>query len=241
MLLSVVIPAFNEEKRLPPTLTHVLQYFYKYPVEFEIVVVDDGSTDKTPEIVKQFAREEKRIKLLKLKLNYGKGYAVRQGMLLANGDIRLFMDADNSTTIDHFQYMQVLFNNGCDVVIGSRREEDAEGAAQVIKQSFVKRYMGHLGNKFVRFVTGLPFYDTQCGFKAFTKEAANTIFKELRTKRWAFDVEVLMLARKSSFKIGVIPVKWKNDPLTKVRIFDYFRTLIDVVIIAENLKISNKS
>ncbi len=237
--LSVIIPAYNEEKRIKNTLEDVQRWIKERKIDAEVIIVNDGSLDNTLKVLKEF--EEKSIfKVISYEKNMGKGYAVKEGMLNARGKIRLFMDADNSTTIDHFDLMLPFFEKGYDVVIGSRHKKDAKGAMQVKKQFFVKRFIGKAGNLLVRTLLDIPFYDTQCGFKAFTDKSAIMLFGNLKTYGWAFDMEILYMAMKMNFKIGVIPVKWYNKEGSKVKFFDYLKTLSDVLRIRFGLHLREK-
>src|SRR5688572_12320893 len=197
IFLSVVIPAYNEEKRLPHTLRAVLAYLKKQSYEWEIAIVDDGSTDGTAAFVKEVMQSEPRIKLLQYGENHGKGYAVRYGMTRVTGKYRLFMDADNSTTIDHFEKFLPYFEQGYDVVIGSR---DIEGADIAIHQALWKEKLGDLGNIWIRFWAVRGIRDTQAGFKVFADYAATAVFPYLTLDRWAFDVEALGVAQRKGFK-----------------------------------------
>ena len=222
--LSVIIPAYNEEKRISKTLLAIDQYLQKQPFEYEILVVSDGSTDKTAEIVADFERSIKNLKLVDNKDNHGKGWVVRQGMLTSLGQIRLFMDADNATTLEHFDKMKPYFEQGSDVVIGSRDVGDAKGAKQAVPQSWLKRQLGNFGNLLIQIFAVWGVWDTQCGFKAFSERATKDIFSKGKIDRWGFDIEALALARKLKYKIEIIPVYWINDPNSKVNLRGYLMT-----------------
>ena len=181
--LSVVVPAYNEEARIGRTLTSIHSYLEQKPFDWEILVVLDGATDGTLDIVTQFAEGKNGIRWIDRKQNRGKGYTVREGLLATNGQYRLFTDADNSTDMSHFDKMQPLLEHGYDVVIASRDGKDAEGAQQATPQSFFKRVLGNLGNLVVQALTVPGIWDTQCGFKAFSAEATQTIFP-LTSRRW---------------------------------------------------------
>lgn len=237
--LSVIIPAYNEAQRIEKTVSHVLEWLKDSQTTFEVIVVDDGSVDNTGEVLKKFEGAD-GFKVISYRQNMGKGYAVKVGMLKATGKIRLFMDADNSTTIEHFDLMLPFFERGYDVVIGSRHEKDAKGAMQIRPQIFVKRWLGKAGNLLIRKVLDLPFHDTQCGFKAFTDKSAVLLFSDLKTYGWAFDMEILRKARLSGLKIGVIPVKWYDKKGSKVRPIDYFKTLVDAFKIRKITEVYNE-
>lgn len=233
--LSVIIPAYNEEKRISNTLLDVDKYLSKQDYSYEIIVVSDGSKDKTAAIVNKFSDLIKNLRLIDNKENHGKGWVVRQGLLEAKGRYRLFMDADNATTIDHFEKMIPLFKQGFKVVIGSRDKKDAPGAKQAVAQSFLKRQLGNFGNILIQLLAVSGIWDTQCGFKAFTNKATNDIFERCLIDRWGFDIEALAIARKLDYKIGIIPVNWVNDPESKVSLKGYLNTFRELFKIKWNL------
>jgi dolichyl-phosphate beta-glucosyltransferase len=234
MYLSVIIPAYNEEKRLPKTLAEIDKYLRKQIYAYEIIVVDDGSKDKTVEVVKGLIPKIKNLRVAGYKINQGKGYAVRFGMLKAEGDYRLFADADNSTSIDQAEKMWPEFEKGYDIVIGSR---DMEGAVLDPPQPFLRKMI--LGKGF-RLLTQIicgtwGILDTQCGFKCFTKRAAEDIFPKCKINRFAFDPEILMIAKKLGYKIKEIPVYWRNDPESKVKFKSIIKMGLDLLKIRRNL------
>jgi len=233
--LSVIIPAYNEEKRISNTLLAVDHYLSKQDYSYEIVVVNDGSKDKTAQIVEKFSGLINNLRLIDNKKNHGKGWVVKQGMLKANGKYRLFTDADNATTIDHFEKMIPLFKKGNKVVIGSRDKKDAKNAKQAIPQSFLKRQLGNLGNILIQIVAVSGIWDTQCGFKAFTAKAAQDIFSRCLIDRWGFDIEAMALARKLNYRIGIIPVYWVNNPDSRVSWKGYLNTFRELFKIKLNL------
>ena len=169
-------------------------------------------------------------------VHHGKGFTVKEGMLRAAGRIRLFTDADNSTDIAHFEKMKPFFNEGYDVVIASRNSGDATGAEEAVPQTWYKRWTGRLGNHIVQLLVVPGIWDTQCGFKAFRGEVAERIFSQTTIEGWAFDIEVLALARAANYKIGMIPAYWVNDPRSHVRPFDYLRVLRDTLKVRANLR-----
>ena len=233
--LSVIIPAYNEEKRITKTLNAISSYLQKQPYTYEVIVVVDGAKDGTADIARDFTVQIPNLKVIDRKKNMGKGYSVKEGMLAAKGKIRLFTDADNSTDISYFEKMKPMFDNGSDVVISSRDSKDAPGAGQEVPQSFVKRMMGNMGNLYIQIIAVPGIWDTQNGFKAFRDYAAEKIFSVSRVNRWAFDVEALALAKKYDYKIGIIPVHWRNDPYSHVSMMSYFKVLFDVFKIRLNL------
>ncbi len=235
MKLSVIIPAYNEEGRLPKTLREIDKYLSRQSYDSEIIVVSDGSKDRTGEVTEEMMGEIGNLRLIDEKENRGKGYGVRRGMLAAKGDYRLFTDADNSTSIDHVEKMWPLFEKGYDVVIGTRDSRDDKEAKQAVSQSAWKRFLGDLGNIGVQVLAVWGIWDTQCGFKAFSRKAAENIFKRCKIDRWAFDVEVLALARKLGYKIGIAPIYWINSPESKVKLKGYIQFFKELLRIKWNL------
>lgn len=229
--LSVIIPAYNEENRLPKTLKAVDEYLRKQSYEYEVLVVNAGSTDRTKEVVQNATLTVRNLNIMDVE-NRGKGYAVRQGMLQARGQYRMFMDADNATTVDHVEKMWPEFEKGYDVVIGSR---DMKGAVIAVPQVWWRRRLGDVFNLIVQLSSGLwGMWDTQCGFKGFTRKAAEEIFVKCTINRWAFDVEVLMLAKKMGFRIKEVPVTWVNDPYSRVTFSGMVKMLLEVLQISIN-------
>lgn len=210
-MLSIIIPAYNEERRIGRTLEKIISFLDSKKYKYEIIVVDDGSKDRTREVVKRF----RRVKLNEKRRNRGKGYSVRQGMIAAEGDYLLFSDADLSTPIEEIEKMMRLIN-AYDVVIGSRT---IKGADVQVKQPFYREYMGKIFNLFVQVLAIKGIKDTQCGFKLFTRRAAKKIFPKQRIKGFGFDVEILYIAKKKGFRIEQVPVIWRNDENTKVSAF----------------------
>lgn len=223
--LSVIIPAFNEAERLPSTLTDIDNYLSTSKYSYEIIVVDNSSTDSTPEIVKRFMHPIKYLRLIECKVQ-GKGDAVRKGILDAKGQFILFTDADNSTSIKQFSKMIPYFQEEFDVVIGSRA---IQGAKLDPPQLWYRRFAGNIGNLFIQTLLLPGIWDTQCGFKAFTRATALKIFPLLKINKFGFDVEVLALARKFGYKIKEIPVVWVDKPFSRVKASDYFQVLLDVI------------
>ena len=231
--LSVVIPAYNEEKRIPKTLAEIDKYLRKQDYDYEILVVNDGSKDKTVEVVENLKSQISNLKITGYEKNRGKGYAVRFGMLEAKGDYRLFTDADNSTSIDQIEKIWPEFEKGFDVVIGSR---DIKGSILDPPQPFLRKIILGEGFKLYRkIIIGLwGIEDTQCGFKCFTKKAAENIFPKCQIDRFAFDPEILVIAKKLGYKIKEIPVYWKNDPESKIKLKSIFKMALDLIKIKIN-------
>jgi dolichyl-phosphate beta-glucosyltransferase len=233
--LSVIIPAYNEEERLPETLRQALDYLASEPYSAEIIVVNDGSTDATEKLVRGWPRGPIPVRLLNhpMRSNRGKGASVRLGMLEGCGDFRLFMDADNSTTLDQVSRFWHSFGQGYDVVIGSRK---MKGAQIAVRQHWVKELAGRLGNLVIRNLAVPNISDTQAGFKMFTRSSAEKIFPLLTIDRWGFDVEVLAIAAHLGYRIKEVPIRWINDRGSKVRTSAYFQVLAEVWRIRGNLK-----
>jgi len=232
MYLSVIIPAYNEEKRLPKTLTEIDKYLSKQDYDYEIIVVNGGSTDKTAQIAENLKLKIANLKLIDNKENRGKGYVVRQGMLAAKGDYRVFTDADNSTSIDQVEKMWPEFEKGFDVVIGSR---DIKGAILDPPQPLQRRFTGEAFKLFRKIVIGFwGIQDTQCGFKGFTKEVVEKVFPKCVIDRFAFDPELLVLSQRQGYKIKEIPVYWKNDLESKVKLKSMIDMGIDLLRIRWN-------
>ncbi|MBI2888374.1 MAG: glycosyltransferase family 2 protein [Candidatus Liptonbacteria bacterium] len=215
--LSVIIPAYNEETRIPATLVAIDRYLRSAGFTYEIIVVNDGSTDGTSKVVLGMAETIPHLSLIDNAANKGKGGVVRQGFLAAHGVVRLFTDADNSTSVDQFQAMLPYFTGEekarCDVVIGSRA---ARGAKLDPPQPLFRRVAGKALNLFTQVVLLPGIWDTQCGFKAFTERAAREIFSKTCVNGWAFDVEALGLAKALGFRIKEVPVVWKNNAFSRV-------------------------
>ena len=230
--LSVIIPAYNEENRIEATLRSVNFYLSKQSYVYEIIVVSDGSKDRTVEITSRLSSEIPNLRFIDNKNNQGKGWAVRCGMLSARGKTRLFMDADNSTTVDQIEPMFSLLEDDFDLVIGSRR---VDGAAIAVHQSVFRERLGQIFNLVVRVITGLGINDTQAGFKAFTSGAAEKIFPLQTIREWAFDVELLVIAQKLRFSVKECPIVWRNDERSHVKLKGMIRMLLDLLKIRLNL------
>lgn len=232
--LSVVVPAYNEEQRIEKTVRRIAEFLAQKPFTYEILVVIDGSTDGTADVVKRVAAEIPHLRFIDRKVNRGKGATVVEGMRAAAGKIRLFTDADNSTDIAYFDAMRPLFDKGYEVVISTRNAWDAKGATQEISQAWHKRLMGMAGNIFIQLVAVRGIWDTQNGFKAFRDFAVDSIFSQLRIQGWGFDIEILALARALKYRIGIIPVHWRNDTMSHVRLSSYFEVLWQTVLVRWN-------
>ncbi len=227
--LSLIIPAYNEEERITESLIAMETYLQQQTYSWEMLIVIDGATDNTLQMVKTFAAAKPRIRWIDRQENHGKGYTVREGMLAARGQIRLFSDADNSTDMSHFDQMIPLFEKGADVVICSRDPKDASGAGQAVPQPLFKRFLGNSGNLFIQLVAVPGIWDTQCGFKAFTARAAEAIFPPARINGWGSDIEMLALARRFKYEIEIVPAHWIDQAGTHVRSIDYLGTLTEAL------------
>jgi dolichyl-phosphate beta-glucosyltransferase len=232
--LSVIVPAYNEAVRLPGTLRRLHEYLAARTFTYEIIVVLDGPTDNTRDVVHELNLA--KLKIIDRTVNRGKGYTVKEGMLNASGVIRLFSDADNSTDIAHLDAMKTLFDAGYDLVIASRHRKDAAAAVQTIPQAWYRRLFGHAGNAIVQLLAVPGIWDTQCGFKGFRGDVAERIFSRTTIDGWGFDIEVLALARAFKYRIGIIPAYWINDASSHFTGLDYWRVLGETLRIRYNLK-----
>ena len=210
---SIVIPAYNESARLRATIEKILAHMQAHGWDAEVLVVNDGSSDDTAAIVQSFAAQNRAVRLLQNPGNRGKGYSVRNGMLHANGEVILFSDADLSSPIEEADKLFSAIDAGADVAMGSRwlRVE-----LQTQRQPLHRQFYGRLFNLALRLILGLHYYDTQCGFKAFTRRAAHTIFPQQHIERWGFDPEILYLAQKFGLRVEEVPVKWAHREGTRL-------------------------
>ena len=211
---SIVIPAYNESARIRSTLDRVLAHIDQRGWSAEVLVVNDGSTDDTVQIIQHYAAQYPRLRLLENPGNRGKGYSVRNGMLHAGGEVLLFTDADLSSPIEEADKLFAVLTAGADVVMGSRW---LRAELQTERQPLHRQLFGRLFNFALRLILGLRYRDTQCGFKAFTRRAANLIFPRQHIERWGFDPEILFLARKFSLRIEEVPVLWAHREGTSIR------------------------
>jgi len=229
--LSIVIPAYNEEKRLPPTFDRIAAWIRASGVDAEIVVVDDGSTDGTARATSDFAARFPGVRLLSNGRNFGKGYSVRRGMLEARGRIALFTDADLSAPVEEAGKLLAALQTA-EVAFGSRA---LNRSLIFVHQSRLRELAGIVFNKFVKLVLWIPFVDTQCGFKAFRMDRARILFEQQRIERFGFDPELLYLARRHGLRTVEIPVRWAHDPHTKVNVYsDSVSMFLDLLVIRWN-------
>ena len=231
MFLSVVIPAYNEERRLPETLKKIREYLSLQDYSWEVIIVNDGSKDGTAYAVSTLIYQWPQFKLIDNPQNQGKGAVVRQGMLVSRGNWRLFMDADNSTDISEIEELWPETKD-CQVIAGSRylKKDSIK-----IKQPLIRRIVSRFGNWLIRILLGVNLKDTQCGFKLFSAKAAQEIFPKQTIMRWGFDIEILAIARKKGFKIKEVAVDWYDAEGSQVKKSATFKTLKELIIIKWNL------
>lgn len=233
MDLSIIIPAYNEEDRIKNTLLAIADYLAECKLNAEIIVVDDGSTDRTADVVSSKKEKIKYLKLVRYKKNMGKGYAIKKGVEEAAGEYILFTDADNSTPIEELGKLWNALGNHADMAIGSRY---LRNHSVKIKQPWYRIWIGRLGNLVIRLFLVSGVRDTQCGFKLFTRGAAREIFKRQQIHRFGFDMEALVIARELGYRVVEIPVSWFNSNESRLRpIRDSFKTLRELFEIKMNL------
>jgi dolichyl-phosphate beta-glucosyltransferase len=230
--LSIVIPAYNESARIGNALREVLACDAARGWQAEVLVVNDGSSDDTAEIVNSFAARHPRLRLIENPSNRGKGFSVRHGVLEARGEIILFTDADLSAPIIEAERLLGAIRNGADVAIGSRW---LDRSRQTIHQPLYRQFFGRCFNGVTRLIMRLPFADTQCGFKAFRRHAAHAIFQLQRIERWGFDPELLFIAIKRGYKVVEVPVTWGHDERSRISYLrDGMKMLEELVYIRWN-------
>ena len=230
--LSIVIPAYNESARIELTLDRVMECVEKQGWDAEVLVVDDGSTDATPKIVHAWMARYPRLHLIQNEGNRGKGYSVRNGLLQATGEVVMFTDADLSAPMEEADRLLAAIADGADVAIGSRWMDKTR---QTIHQPLYRKFFGRCFNWVTRVVMGLPFKDTQCGFKAFKRSVAQVIFRLQRIERWGFDPEILFIARKLGYDIREVPVTWGHDERSRMSYLkDGMKMLEEMAIIRGN-------
>lgn len=229
LFLSVIIPSYKEGERIGRTLLEIDKFLKAKDFPYEVIVIVDGSPDNTAEVARNYALQVANLRVIENPENHGKGYVVRQGLLEAKGKFRLFMDADGSTSITHWDAFYSEIQNGYDVVIGDR---DLPESHIQIHQAKYKEIMGDMGNWAIRIVLGLwHFADTQCGFKVLSAEAAEAVAKRMVVDRFGFDFELVKLSLALGFKVKNVPVRWMNEAGSTVTLFGpngYFQVLWDL-------------
>jgi dolichyl-phosphate beta-glucosyltransferase len=213
--LSVVIPAYNEEKRIGGSMEKIIRFLRGQPYASEVIVVDDGSSDATIEVVRRCDDPDSMIRIERQPYNLGKGEAIRRGMLAGDGRYLVFSDADLSVPIETLPAFLAQLENGCDIAVGSRRKE---GAVVEIHQPKYRELMGKVFTRLSSLILGLRVSDFTCGFKGFRKEAARDLFRRQQLADWSFDSEILYLAKIRRYRMSEVPVRWRNDAATKVRL-----------------------
>jgi glycosyltransferase involved in cell wall biosynthesis len=231
-MYSIVIPVFNESVRVQKALASVVGCIRARGWDAEVLVVNDGSTDSTAEVVRAFAQTAPEVRLIENPGNRGKGYSVRSGMLQAQGGIVLFTDADLSAPIEEAERLFAAIRQGADIAIGSRW---LKSDRQTQRQPLYRQFFGRCFNVVTRYIMRLPFADTQCGFKAFTRQAAQTVFQLQTIERWGFDPEILFIAIKRDFWIIEVPVSWAHDERSRMSyVKDGFKMLQEITIVRLN-------
>jgi glycosyltransferase involved in cell wall biosynthesis len=224
---SIVIPAYNESARIPATLQSIISCVRTQGWNAEVIVVDDGSTDNTAEVVREIAQSAPELRLIQNPGNHGKGYSVRNGILQALGEVVMFTDADLSSPIEEAERLFAAIAAGADIAIGSRW---LESSRQTHRQPFYRQFFGRCFNGVTRAIMSLPFADTQCGFKAFTRHAAQTVFQLQSIERWGFDPEILFIAIKRGFRVVEVPVSWAHDARTRMSYLRDGMTMLEELV-----------
>ncbi|TMA10913.1 MAG: glycosyltransferase family 2 protein [Deltaproteobacteria bacterium] len=230
--VSLIVPAFNEEARIGKSLDLILDFLQSQRYSFEVIIADDGSRDGTVELVRDRFGRHSNVKILSQLRNQGKGEAVKQGMLSASGDYLFFSDADLSVPIESLPAFLARLENHCDVIIGTRKKA---GALIEVHQPFYREFMGKTYTTLSNWILALQLSDFTCGFKGFRREAAKVLFSLQRLKNWSFDSEILYLAQLKGYKIEEIPVTWRDDKATKVKLWrDAVSSFLGLVKIRAN-------
>ncbi len=230
MYFSVIIPVYNEEKRITKTLLNIDSYLKKQPYEYEIIVVNDGSKDKTVQVIKKL--KIKNLRIIDNKENHGKGYVVRQGLLNSKGNYRLFTDADNATPIYQLEKFFPYLGE-YEIIIGSR---SINGAKILKPQPLYRRILGNIYRLLAKTIVGFSdIKDTQCGFKLFSAKCVNDIIPRCIVNGWSFDLEILVIAKELGYKIKEVPISWTNNSDTRVKFKDLTKEIIDLLKIRWNI------
>lgn len=227
--ISIVIPVYNESFQIINSIETIQKFFNQNNYQYEIIIVDDGSIDDTKKLLKEYLKTHSNLKLIELEKNYGKGFAVKIGIINANGDLILITDADLSVPIYELEKFLIYYIKGFEIVIGSRTLKESK---IIIPQTILRKVLGRTFNFLVRLTTGLKFTDTQCGFKLFYRNVAKDLFENLITKGYAFDVEILLKAQRMGYKIKEVPITWINSKESKINILkDSFKMLVELFFI----------
>lgn len=230
--LSVIVPCYKEESRFKAGFEHYYSYLSKHKYPWELIFVNDGSKDKTLELMRQYAKAGKNIKIVTYAKNRGKGYAICQGIKVAKGQYVLFTDLDHSVPVDTIDSFYPFFEKGFDIVIGSRR---VEGSKILVHQNFMREFLGRGFTLLVRFLIDAKIRDATCGFKAFDNIVAKKIFDKITIYDWTFDAEIIFLCKKLGYKIAQVPVSWSDVHGTKVNLKrDVVRSLVGLAKIRAN-------
>ena len=227
-MLSLIVPSYNEADRLPPSLIRMREHLDASGEEYEVIVVDDGSSDSTAATVERVIEDWPQLQLIRLERNQGKGAATRAGMLAARGEHRAFSDADLSTPLEELPRLRAHLEGPCHVAIASRA-----GEAQIeVHQALRRELMGKTYNVLLRLLVLPGIRDSQCGFKVFTATAAVACFEPLQTRRFGFDAEVLVRARRHGWRIAEVPVRWRHVEASRVHpLRDASRMLLDLIVL----------
>jgi len=230
--ISVVIPCYNEEKRFQKGLNHYLSYLKKQRYPWELILVNDGSKDNTLKLMRTFAKDKSHVKIISYDKNHGKGYAIVQGIINAQGKYILFTDLDHSVPIDTVESFFEYFERGYQVIVGSRR---VKGSKILVHQHFLRELLGRGFTLLVRFLINWKIRDATCGFKAFKKDVAQKIFRKVTIFDWAFDAEILYICKKLKIQLAQVPVVWSDVRNSKVLLRkDVVRSLLGLVKIRWN-------
>ncbi|PIV10359.1 MAG: hypothetical protein COS49_00935 [Candidatus Portnoybacteria bacterium CG03_land_8_20_14_0_80_41_10] len=230
--LSVIIPAYNEEKRISNTLLEIDRYLSRQDYSSEIIVVNDGSSDKTAQVVKNFTNLIKNLNLIDNQENHGKGWVTKQGMLAAQGEYRIYVDADNAISLDQIEGFWPYLKEGYDVIIGSI---EVKGARVEEEAAWYRRALGKWSKYLIRFLTIWEIHDSQRAFKLFPAKVAEKVFARQTLERWGFDFEILVIAKSLGYRIKELPVTWINPGESKVTLKSYWRTFKELLKVKWNL------
>lgn len=230
--LSLIIPVFNEEARIGKSLERILSFLQSQPYSSEVIIVDDGSTDRTVGLIRELAEDDSGVRIHRQPRNQGKGEAVKQGMLLGNGNYLFFSDADLSVPIETLSLFLSYLEKDCDIAIGSRQKA---GAIIELHQPFLRELLGKIYTWLSNWITALRISDFTCGFKGFRRNAALDLFSCQRLTSWSFDAEIIYLGHVKGYRLREIPVRWRNDQATKVRLWqDVFTSFLGLLKIRLN-------